>query len=329
MTNILIFRTDRIGDLLVTCPTIITIKKYFKGSNIELVASSMNYDYANNLNIFDKVYQFPEGGIFRRIYFIFKLYKSRFDYIFVFDGKERSILASIFIRSKIKIALSSKIKSYYKLFKFKIFENDINTNLNDIFQKMLLYCNIDIKIGSFDFLKSKKNNNLSNLIPINNYIHIHLDEKWFNNLYIHSYSKINPTNDEFIDFLNDLHKDNNILITTGLIKLELIEHLINKYFKKDNSNIYSYKKNGKSIYLVNKPSFDDIESLLRNSKVLISCHGAITHAANSFNVKIIDIIEKSNSSFYNKFTSYINNYFPVYRNDFTKIIEYLRKGINE
>ena len=74
MTNILIFRTDRIGDLLVTCPTIITIKKYFKGSNIELVASSMNYDYANNLNIFDKVYQFPEGGIFRRIYFIFKLY---------------------------------------------------------------------------------------------------------------------------------------------------------------------------------------------------------------------------------------------------------------
>ena len=37
MINILIFRTDRIGDLIFTCPTILTLKEYFKNSNITLM----------------------------------------------------------------------------------------------------------------------------------------------------------------------------------------------------------------------------------------------------------------------------------------------------
>ena len=42
------------------------------------------------------------------------------------------------------------------------------------------------------------------------------------------------------------------------------------------------------------PTYDDLESLLRNTKVLITCHGSITHAANSFNIKKFDILEKKN-----------------------------------
>ena len=47
------------------------------------------------------------------------------------------------------------------------------------------------------------------------------------------------------------------------------------------------------------PTFNDIESLLRNAKILITCHGALTHAANSFNVKIVDIIEENRKVFTN------------------------------
>ena len=57
--NILIFRTDRIGDLIVTCPTIITIKKYFKNPKITLISSNKNFEYAKSLNIFDQIYKFP------------------------------------------------------------------------------------------------------------------------------------------------------------------------------------------------------------------------------------------------------------------------------
>ena len=49
MVKILIFRSDRIGDLILTCPTIFTIKKYFKQCNITLIASDKNNEYAKKL----------------------------------------------------------------------------------------------------------------------------------------------------------------------------------------------------------------------------------------------------------------------------------------
>ena len=53
--NILVFRTDRIGDLLITCPAIVTIKKHFPNSSITMIASRKNYDYAKGLKIFEDV----------------------------------------------------------------------------------------------------------------------------------------------------------------------------------------------------------------------------------------------------------------------------------
>ena len=55
--NVLIFRTDKIGDLLIGCPAILTIKKNLKDSNITLITSEKNHDYAKTLNIFDHVYR--------------------------------------------------------------------------------------------------------------------------------------------------------------------------------------------------------------------------------------------------------------------------------
>ena len=40
------------------------------------------------------------------------------------------------------------------------------------------------------------------------------------------------------------------------------------------------------------------------------------HVANSFDIKIIDIIEQNKSEWYKRFTSYLNNYEKVYRNKF-------------
>ena len=63
VNNILVFRTDRIGDLLVTCPAIVTIKKKIVNSKITLITSDKNYTYAKSLNIFDNVYLFPKFGL--------------------------------------------------------------------------------------------------------------------------------------------------------------------------------------------------------------------------------------------------------------------------
>ena len=314
--NILIFRTDRIGDLIVTCPCIITIKKYLKNSNITFIASEKNYSYAKSLNIFDTIYEFPRKGIINKIIFLVKLRKKKFDIIFVFDGKERSIISTALIPSVCKVALTSKIKLYYKIFKINFFKDTDDTNLNSVFQSMLNYSNVKNKIENFDFLNNKNDNGFSKNISIKDFIHIHLDEKWFSDFYIKTYTNINPRYDEFINFLDEISKVNNILITTGINELNIINQLKNKFFEKISDKIFIKKNLNKLIYLIYKPSFDDIESLLRNSKILIACHGAITHASNSFNVKKIDILEEGKIKFYKRFTSYLDDYHPIFRSKF-------------
>jgi len=327
--NILIFRTDRIGDLLVTCPTIISIKNYLKSTNLVLITSNKNYEYALSLDLFDEVYKFPEKGIFNKIFFILRLIKKKFDYIYVFDGKERSIISTFFIRSKFKVALMDKNKFFYKFMNIKFFLDTEETNLTNIFQQFLSYTNINTKISNYDFLSSKIDNNFSSEIKIKNYLHIHLDEKWFNNIYIKNYTNIGPSYNEFVEFLEITSKEKDVLITTGLIDFDLINELKNKFFKKVNKKIFIKQGIDKSIYLIYKPTFKDLVSLLRHSDILIACHGSITHAANSFNVKKIDILEKNKIKFYRRFTSYLKNYYPIYRSNFSNLKTILLNTIKE
>jgi len=167
------------------------------------------------------------------------------------------------------------------------------------------------------------------LIPINNYIHIHLDEKWINALYIKSYKDINPDFVDFTNFLNKISENNNVLVTTGIIDFKLINDLKNKFFDKKDEKIYFKKNSNNFIYFIFKPSFLDLESILQNSKILVSCHGAITHAANSFNIKILDIIEKDRKESYKLFSSYLKNYNAIFRNNFNILHADLLKKINE
>jgi hypothetical protein len=327
--KILIFRTDRIGDLLFTSPVILSLKKKINNNSIYLVASEKNYDYAISLNFFDNVYKYPKKGLIKKIKFIYKMHKKKFDFIFVFDGKERSIFSTLFIKSKYKVAIIQKINPFYKFFKIKYIEDKIGENLHDKYAEALAYCKINNSIDSFNVLKNKKNNNLDKEIYVNKYIHIHLDEKWINELYIKGLTLINPEYPEFIDFVTTLSKINNVLITTGIVEFKLLNDLKINFFTKKTNKIYIQKNTNNPIFFIYKPSFEDIESILHKSEVLISCHGAVTHASNSFNIKKIDIIEKSKSRFYKRFTGYLKLYKPIYRENFSSLKTKLLKTINE
>ena len=73
------------------------------------------------------------------------------------------------------------------------------------------------------------------------------------------------------------------------------------------------------VYFIYKPALEDLESLMRHTKTFISCHSAITHMANSFENKIIDIIDESKKDWYPRFSSYLGNYSLVYRNQFNTL----------
>ena len=56
-------------------------------------------------------------------------------------------------------------------------------------------------------------------------------------------------------------------------------------------------------------------------------HGAIIHAANSFKVRKIDILEKSKISFYSRFTSHLSDYHTVYRSNFNSVKSEIYKKV--
>ena len=52
----LIFRSDRIGDFLITSPLIQSIKRNDKNNFIEVVCSAKNFNFVNNLNFVNKIH---------------------------------------------------------------------------------------------------------------------------------------------------------------------------------------------------------------------------------------------------------------------------------
>ena len=328
--NILIFRTDRIGDLLITLPAIFSIKKNMKDSKITLIASQKNYEYAKTFNIFDNIYVFPQNGLISKIKFFIKLSKNNFYYTFIFDGKERSLISALFVKSVFKIAITTekKLSYIYKFFKINYITDFKTNDLIDVQQKMLDKSDIGIKIDQFDFIKSKSDNNFSSQVKVNNFIHIHLNEKWFSNIYIKKYSDIAPTHGEFVDLINNLSRKNNVLISTGLVDFDLLNSLKIKFFTKLNDKIYFKKYESTIVYLIYKPSLNDLESLFRKSKVLILCHSGIIHAANSVGTKIIDIIDENHYSWYLRWISYLKNYNYQYRSRFDVLKKKLIDQVN-
>ena len=80
-----------------------------------------------------------------------------------------------------------------------------------------------------------------------------------------------------------------------------------------------------STFLFESQELLEIENVVSNSILLISCHGWITHIASAMNVRQIDIID--NSYPYNKWTSHLRNYNFLIRKSFKPLSEEIIKLI--
>ena len=175
---------------------------------------------------------------------------------------------------------------------------------------ILLYKNIN-QINFF-----KKNN-----ISKNEYTLIHVDEKWFSNFYIKKFTNISPNISDFYLFLKKIItiKKTNLIITTGTIELPFIQKISNKYFYVKDKG-YFYLKVGKfKVILLNKVSIDNLEIITMNANNLITCHGPLSQISGSFNVNLMDIIDRSQQKWYFRHTSHIKKYNRLYRKNFKEL----------
>ena len=106
MKNFLIFKTDRLGDLINISPIISSIKLHYPSSEITLICSKYNYSlakyYEKDLNLI--IYNKPL--IFFLVKNFQKLITKKYDAILQLDGKNHSYLISLFVRSKYNLPIS-------------------------------------------------------------------------------------------------------------------------------------------------------------------------------------------------------------------------------
>ena len=289
MSKYLIFRTDRIGDFLLSCILIKSIKRNDDNSHITVLASNKNFEYISSFTNIDKVLILKKGLI-NKLKTIFFLRNYFFDFTVLHDGKNRSKLINFFLKKKNCIYFNNKDISISHHEKIVKAINDMgfdfkNRDLNILDEKLIEYYDKEID---------------------NEYAVLHYDEKWSNLNYIKNFVNIEPNKSELIYFLNKIQALTKlkIIITTGIHTPKIL-------------NDISSSLNERKISIKKNLTFLELEKIIVNSKLLISCHGSVSHIATALCIKQIDIIDKSYH--YNIWTEHFRNYNSIYRADFKKL----------
>ena len=289
VTSYLIFRTDRIGDFLLTIILINSIKRNDPNSNITVISSKKNYHFIRSFKIINDVIILKKS-LFDKIKLIHKLRSNYYDKIIVHDAKNRSSIISFFLKYGLKIKPN----------------NDLNISYIDSIKEIISKLKLDFIESDLNTLKNRDHNFVEDLNE--DFILLHFDEKWIYDDYISGYTYIEPLKDELISFINLLLTLTNkrLVITTGIRSPNILDDIINIGL---NSRIKVYKK----------LDFLDLEILISKSKLLISCHGSVSHVAAAHQIKQIDIIEEKKSNFYSKWTSHFRNYNSIHRKSFDQL----------
>jgi len=321
MNNYIFFRTDRIGDFLVSAILINSIKRNDKNAEITVVCSKKNYFYVKSFDFVNHAILYPSSFI-KKLIFFFNLRKKKYFLTGALDGKKRSIYSCIFCNSKKKVLLTTKNffeKVFSPFFNMILNFNKDKTRIEEI-REILSFCNFNFKESDLNLFQNRTLNNLKLKNIEKNYTLFHFDEKWIHNDYIKKYKSIEPNFDEFNKFLENLlvRTKSNIVITTG-IKSNIIQERLLSNFNKISDYEYLLNKNSKKIIILVNINFFDLEYVVKNCNMLIACHGAATHLASAFDKKIIDVFDESQRDFYAKWNSHFRNYTYLYRKDFSKL----------
>ena len=332
MNNYLIFRTDRIGDYILSQILINSISRNDKKSRIYIIASEKNFFYVNRFSNIYKVFLFKKK-ILLIIKLFFSLKKINFHKIIVLDGKRRSFFFSLFIKSK-KIAL---IKNNFLIFlskklNIKFFINQEEVPLVDNLKKILNELKFKLSKNDYNIhqhYQFKKDLDWKIFKKNKNNFHLHIDEKWFTRFYYKDYTNINLNYNNLILFIKFIIKKFkcNIIITTGSIELPIINNIKNN-FNKFNKNIYFKNFSNHKVFFHDRLNFLDLENIIRLSKFLICCEGSISHHSYSFKIKTFALIEKKREVFYRHWTSHMgNNIKLIYRSNINEVVKQIKNNI--
>jgi len=315
--EIIIFKNDRIGDLITSIPAIRLLIKNNKDKKITIFLSNINHKIkflfdSINVNIIIVDYKLTFKN---RLFILFYLLRKKISKIYIIRPKTFFFyLPILFYLKKIKFhALCINAEKNYKrpnefLRKFlhKKIINDRNTRSIRPTRKKL---QIDLisdnsllndEINNLEFIISDE---LKKILP-QNYCLIHYKYFMFN--------KLNWGREGLEKIINQL-----LLNFSNVILINDIDRLDdNNYFKKK-YDWYDFKSkkynitNNKILYLENIDGID-LANCINLSKITIACHGTITLLGDILNTPILDFFycEIKNNDDYHRYKNSFHEHVP-------------------
>ena len=318
--KILIFRTDRIGDLINTSSFFKSIKDYYKDSEVTLVCSKYNSIVASRYPFIDKILIYEKSlSPIKKLKFFINVFLNIYDLTIALDGKKMSYLVSSLTISKFKYAVCFKkqkkiLNFYYNTFRpskftLKLFftnyiicdENynnkSVNLEFNNHYLTMYYYLlkknNISLNPSNHIYLhdvyfESCYKNFLKKNIT-KNFLLIHIDEKW---------DKLNLNLKWFNDLLIKISDKYQILISSGINNSNLFNTLKSNYkcFQYANNSLNSNSKHdeNENIILLDKLNLSLIAYFIEGCSLFISSHsGATFHISSALEKPTFDFVMKN------------------------------------
>ena len=319
MKKILIFKTDRLGDLLNISPIINNLKHNYPSCTITLVCSKYNKSIAEYYHNDVEFIIFNKPLFFFLIKNIKLIFFKKYDFIFQLDGKNHSYFTSTLINAKKKVCIrfikikkifgknvSKKRPNFFINYFFDetelsyedySIEDNINYHYLTLYLKLLKKLNIKIlsKNHYLPLTNPKKVSKFSN-----GYCLIHIDERWDK----FSFSVALNLKKKILLLSNSM----NIVISSNIGGNKVLKYLINDFYNKTN------------IEFIKDTNLHSTISLVYNSSSCISSHsGLIVHTAAAFKKKIIDIVSKDIFNELDRWIPYNVDYKRLDINNFIEI----------
>ena len=328
MSKYLLFRTDRIGDFIFSRIITDAIKKKNPSNIIDIVCSSYNANYVKNYKDINKIYILDKYNLSLMVKNLITINSEKYDYLIVLDGKRRSVFFSFFLKAKFKIAV---LKDWRPFFLLKIFFDKylINSEVKSQFNNFVSLANlIDLKVSkNINYYKSYifKKNSFKTLQS--NYTLLHLDEKWFEGYYYNDFTYMNLNYKNFDMLIKTIFNKYKkpIIITSGFTKVPVFAKIIKKNFIKINDNEFISNKYKDKLKFIDNTDFQDLELIVKRSKTLICCEGAISHVSNAFKIKTIALVNYSGVRTGFFWTNHMQNISLIYRNSIEKVCFLIKK----
>ena len=237
--------------------------------------------------------------------------------------EKRSFFISLFLKGRKSILLQSKSLEFFsKIFNYKI---DHNYELQHQFKNISYLAsilNFNINNNEVDVYKDY---NFDSNVKINEeYVVIHLDEKWFTKYYYNDFTDINPNNEQLKILIEKifytLNGKYNLVLTTGSKPLIVLNEYTKDFKKSSDNKILKKRIKDKYIFYFNKNSFNDVELIIKNCSFLICCEGGISHASHNFKIKTLAFFQKNRLQHTKFWTGHMRDLILYERKDMNKII---------